>query len=189
MCEGLFLFSWLFMMTFYSVHNFVANPARASKRYTEIKEKMDLSMGERLWRDVQILGAILKKTKNDENAYDESHLIRKKTMRTTTLIASVATTTEEDRCQNMSAHVTSVSPLVTISIQSWGLEKKSARWDSKLLSIESVDTVASSLLSSTALPSPCWTILWPWTGRQSAIILLRQKKHKNKSQQWIKKGE
>jgi hypothetical protein len=61
-------------------------------------------------------------------------------VRTTELIASVATAIEEDRCLSMEAiaiaHGVSEKTIFNVLHQDLGLEKKSARWVPKLLSEE-----------------------------------------------------
>jgi hypothetical protein len=75
--------------------------------------------------------------KNGETTDDQRHLNGKKTVWTLALVASVATTIDEDRQLSIkalaTAHGMSISTIHAVLHEDLGLEKKSARWVPKLL--------------------------------------------------------
>jgi hypothetical protein len=83
---------------------------------------------------------ILKKAIAGKNTDDQHHLNLKKTVTTTSLIASVATVVEKDRRQCIqvlaAAHGVSIYTIHSILHNNLGLEKKSTRCVPKLLCAE-----------------------------------------------------
>jgi hypothetical protein len=77
------------------IWDFVADLARASNGYLEIKETMETVYGDKVLKKMAIY-AIIKKVKNGEINNDQRHLNAKKTMWTPAFIASVAAAVEED---------------------------------------------------------------------------------------------
>jgi hypothetical protein len=121
------------------VRDFVADLARAGKSYLEIKKMVDLVYGDKALKKTAIY-AILKKVKSGKTTEDQRRFNPKKTVRTASLIASVAAAIEDDHHLSVKylAAVNGVSIYTINSIlhKDLGLEKKSARWVPKLLSVE-----------------------------------------------------
>jgi hypothetical protein len=121
------------------VRDFVANLARAGKGYLEIKKTVDLVYGDKALEKTAIY-AILKNVKSGKTTEDQRRFNPKKTVRTASLIASVAAAIEDD-CRLSVKYLAAVNGVSVYTIQSilhkdLGLEKKSARWVPKLLSVE-----------------------------------------------------
>jgi hypothetical protein len=112
--------------------NFVANLARASKGYQEIKEMVDAAYDDQSLQKTAIY-AIIKNVKAGELTANMRHLNPKKTVRTPELIASVAAAIKEDHRLSMemiaAAHGVSEKTIFNILHQDLCLEKKSARWE------------------------------------------------------------
>ncbi len=117
------------------IWDFVDDLARACKGYLESRETVGTVYGDKVLKKRAIY-AIIKKVKNGET----TNYQRQKNVPTLALIASVATSVEEDHRLSIktlaTAHGTSVSMIHTVLHDDSGLEKKSVRWVPKLLNDE-----------------------------------------------------
>jgi hypothetical protein len=173
--------------------NFVADLARASKGYQEIKEMVDAAYGDQTLQKTAIY-AIIKKVKAGESTADMRHLNPKKTVRTPELIASVAAAIEEDRCLSMeaiaAAHGVSEKTIFTILHQDLGLEKKSARWVPKLLSEEQKQErirVCSDFIA--AVHRRPKAMLDAIVTMDETMVSYHTSETKKQSKQWIPRGQ
>jgi histone-lysine N-methyltransferase SETMAR len=132
-------------------HDFIAELARASKGYKEIKETVDAAFGDKTLQKKAIYD-IIKEVKAGKDTADQRHLNLKKTVRTATLIASVATAVEEDWRVTIetlgAAHGASLHNIQRILPEDLGLEKKTARWVPRLLSPEQKEERVGPALNS-----------------------------------------
>jgi hypothetical protein len=175
------------------VRNFVADLARAGKGYLEIKKTMDLVYGDKALKKTAIY-AILKKVKSGKITEDQRRFNPKKTVQTASLIASVAAAIEEDRHLSVKylAAVNGVSVYIIHSIlhKDLGLEKKSARWVPKLLSVEQKEErVRTCTAFIAAVQCRSMVMLDNMVTMDETMVCHHTPETKKQSMQWVKKGQ
>jgi histone-lysine N-methyltransferase SETMAR len=159
----------------------------------EIKKTVETVYGDKALKKTAIY-AILKKVKAGKNTDDQRHLNPKKTVRTASLIASIAAAVEADRRQCIKSlaavHGVSVYTVHSILHKDLGLEKKSARWVPKLLSSEQKEErVRTCSAFIAAVQRRSMAMLDNIVTMDETMVCHHTPATKKQSMQWVKKGQ